>query len=323
MVTTTDRAERATTPSAPVALLAVASAVVCWSITAITIRAGHADPLRFVAWRAWFGVPVLGAVVLVRARRTGTRAFAPADGVSPTRWVLTIAGAGVLFAVSACLGFGAVNRTALLDNAVISSLQPLLVVGAAVLWLGETADGSHWVRALVALAGTIAVVTANASGAHHDAVGIAMAIAALFLNVGWYLYGRWLRSSFDIDPLAFMTGVLLTVGLTLTPVAWIAAGTMHLPAAALWWSAATMVFGTAAHLLSIWAHRFVPASVSSLFLLAQPPLIGFMAWWAFDEQPAIVQVLGTVVVVVALVGVVRSQAGAHLDAEAEDPTPPA
>jgi drug/metabolite transporter (DMT)-like permease len=305
------------------AFLAVGGAVVCWSITSLTIRAGHADPLRFVAWRAWFGVPVLAVVVLWRARGTGVSGFAPVDGVSRRQWVVSIGGAGILFAGSAVLSFAGVNRTALLDNAVISALQPVLVIAAAVVWLGEHADRSHWLRALVALGGTIAVVTAHASGEHHDALGIAFALAAVVVNTGWYLYGRWLRSRFDIDPLAFMTGVLLTVAVVLTPIAWIEAGTMRLPQHALAWSAATMVFGTSAHLMSIWAHRFVPASVSSLFLLAEPPLVGLMAWWAFSEQPAAMQVIGTIVVVVALTGVVRSQAAAHLDAEAEDPTPPA
>ena len=309
-------------PRPAVTLAAVGGAVVCWSITSLTIRAGHADPLRFVAWRAWFAVPVLAIAVVVRSRGSATSGFAPVDGVSVRQWVVSIIGAGVLFAASAVLGFAAVNRTALLDNAVISALQPVLVIIAAVLWMGEHADRSHWLRAFIALGGTIAVVTAHAAGEHHDALGIVFAIAAVFVNTGWYLYGRWLRSRFDVDPIAFMAGVLLAVAVMLTPIAWIEAGTMRLPVHALEWSAATMVFGTTAHLLSIWAHRFVPASVSSLFLLAEPPLVGLMAWWAFSEQPAPMQILGTAIVVVALAGVVRSQAGAHLDAEAEDPTPP-
>ncbi len=303
---------QANLPQAVAPLAAVCAAVVMWSLSALTIRAGHADTLRFVMWRAWFSLPVLAIIVTIRARRSQTPMFAPAVGVSKLRWAITIVGAGVLFAAAALLGFGAVNRTALLDNAVISSLQPLLIVGVAVAWLGEHANRSHWLRAAIALAGTVLVVTAKASGEHHDALGIAMATGALVLNVAWYSYARWLRSRFDVDPVALMLGVLTTVSVILTPVTLAVRGTVSLPAHALLWSAATMVVGTGAHLCSIWAQRFVPASVSSLFLLAQAPLVGLAAWWAFGERPAVVQVAGTVVVLSALAGVVRSQTIAHM-----------
>ncbi len=304
-----------------VPLFAVMVAVTMWSLSALTIRAAHADPLRYVAWRALLSLPVLGLILAVRSRRRSAPLIVLAPGVTPVRWLLTIVGAGAVFTASAVLGFGAVNRTALLDNAIISSLQPILVVAAAVLFLGEASDHSNWVRAGAAVVGTILVVTANAAGAHHDAIGIAMAVAALGLNVIWYLYGRWLRSTFDVDPVALMLGVLTSVAVILTPIAWISAGTMYLPLETLGWATTTMVVGTGAHLCSMWAHRYVPASISSLFLLAQAPIIGLAAWWAFGERPAAIQVVGTIVVLGALAGVVRSQTIAHVDETVEDSIP--
>ena len=45
----------------------------------------------------------------------------------------------------------------------------------------------------------------------------------------------------------------------------------------------TALFGTVGHTIVAWAHRYVPAAVSSLFILSQPALIAILAWVAFDE----------------------------------------
>ena len=46
----------------------------------------------------------------------------------------------------------------------------------------------------------------------------------------------------------------------------------------------TALFGTVGHTIVAWAHRYVPAAVSSLFILSQPALIALLAWVAFDEH---------------------------------------
>jgi drug/metabolite transporter (DMT)-like permease len=288
------------------------------------VRAGHADPLVFTTWRLWFALPPLALVALVRRRASpGAARPATGPGTTPVRRAALVAGAGVLFASGAATAFASIGRTTLLNVTLIGALQPVVVIAAAVAFLGERTTRAHLGRAAVAVAGTAVVVSASSGQGTWSLAGDLIAVVSLALNSLWFLYGRWLRARFAVDPVGFMTGVLASAAVLLTPVAWVVHGGLGLPAAAAGYAALTMVVGTSAHLLAVWAHRWVPASVSSPMLLAQPVLIGAAAWALFGETPAAVQVAGALVVLVALAGMVRSPAYVHVEDDAADEVPPA
>lgn len=304
------------------AVAAVWAAVVLWSTTAIFVRAAHADALVFTTHRLWLALPPLALVIAVRARR-GAVTVTRAPGMPLLRWALVVGGAGFFFASGAVTAFAAVNRTRLLDVTLIGALQPVLVIAIGVSFLGERATRSHFVRAAVAVGGT-ALVALSASGSGSWSLsGELLAVASLFLNVGWYVYGRVLRDRYAVDPFVFMFWVLSAAAVLTTPVAWAASGGLDLPPAAVGYAAATMVAGTAAHLLVVWAHRYVPASLSAPLLLAEPLLVAALAWVCFGERLGPVEVIGAAVVVGALWGMARSPALAHADERTPDPAPPA
>jgi drug/metabolite transporter (DMT)-like permease len=116
--------------------------------------------------------------------------------------------------------------------------------------------------------------------------------------------------------------VLTAAAVLLTPVALVEAGGLHLSAAAVGYAACTMVTGTTAHVLMVWAHRYVPASVSAPFLLAEPPLVALAAWACFNEVLTPVEILGSIIVVAALFGMVRSPALEHAEEQLADPVAP-
>ena len=149
--------------------------------------------------------------------------------------------------------------------------------------------------------------------------GEMLAVLSLFLNAGWYLYGRVLRGRYAIDPFGFMLGVLAAAAVLMTPIAILSAGTLRMSGSAYFWVTATMVFGTAAHLLLVWAHRYVPASLSAPFLLAEPPLVAIGAWVFFGEALTAVAIFGSLVVVGALLGMVRSPAVVHVEDDVAGP----
>lgn len=308
----------------PQALSAVVLAVILWSVSAFTVRAAHAAALVFVTWRLWFAVPTLLGIVSLR---DGDE---PTDTVSGTRVPTRFEsfgislGAGALFAGGAVSAFAALNTTTLLDVALIGSLQPVLVIAFAVAFLGERVTRSHVARAAVAVAGTLLVVAASAgsSSGNWSLGGDLLAVLSLVVNTGWYLYGRWVRTRYEVGPFAFMYGALLAAAVLVTPVAFAVNGSLGMTEDQVGYAALTMVVGTGAHLLVVWAHRWVPASISSPLLLAQPPLIALGAWAFFGEAPGGLQILGAAIVLGALFGMVRSETYVEVDATAEDPEPP-
>ncbi len=331
-MTSTALTQRAPAPVAPPvaaahaasrrrALLGWVAAIVGWSASTLFVRAAHANALVFATWRLWLAVPVLGGLVLLRRRR-GHRTPGRPAGVSRGRWLLVVVGAGALFVGGVVTTFAAIGRTSLLDVTLIGALQPVLIVGFAVAFLGERARASHLVRGAVAVAGTALVALSGASGGAAVS-GDLLALAAMVLGAAWFLYGRVLRDRFAVDPLVFMLGVLGSGAVLMTVLTLATVGHLGLGAAAIGFAAATMVTGTTAHVLVVWAHRYLPTSVSAPLLLAEPPLVGLAAWLCFGQAVGVAAAVGSAVVLVALLGVVRSPAVEHVEEAAPDPAPPA
>jgi drug/metabolite transporter (DMT)-like permease len=65
-----------------------------------------------------------------------------------------------------------------------------------------------------------------------------------------------------------------------------------------------------------------PASVSSPLLLAEPPIVAAGAWIFFDEALSPLEIIGSIVVVGALWGLVRSPELEEAENPAPDPAPP-
>ena len=296
-------------------------AIVLWSASSLFVRAGHSDALVFTTWRLWFALPPLAAIVAVRSRRDRSVSWRPPD-TSVFRWVALFFGAGAFFVSGAATAFAALGLTRLLDVTLISSLQPVLIIAFAVAFLGEQADRTHLVRAIIAIAGILVVAVSASSGGSWSLAGDVVAVVSLVLNAGWFLYGRVLRTNFAIDPFVFMLGTLSAAAVLITPVAVVAHGGLGISGRGMFFAACTMVSGTTAHVLVVWAHRYVPTSVSSPLLLGEAPLVAAGAWLCFGESVSVVEGVGSVVVVASLLGIVRAPALAHVDHDVPDPSPP-
>lgn len=303
------------------AIVAILIAVVLWSGTSLFVRAGHSDALVFTTWRLWFALPPLALIVVWRSRLGHSAPFRPAD-VSSARWLVLLVGAGAFFVSGAATTFAAVGMTRLLDVALIGSLQPVLIIGFAVAFLGERVARTHLLRAAIAIVGTIIVATAASGTGTWSLSGDVVAVVSLVFNSGWFLYGRVLRTSFVVDPFAFMLGTLTTAAVLTTPIAYIEHGSLGISGRGLFFATCTMIAGTIAHVLMIWAHRHVPTSISSPMLLGETPLVAGGAWLFFGESVTALEGVGAAVVVASLWGVTRGPELEHVEHDVPDPAPP-
>jgi drug/metabolite transporter (DMT)-like permease len=302
-------------------IAAILVAVLLWSGTSLFVRAGHSDALVFTTWRLWFALPPLAAIVAWRSRRTASAPFWPED-VPSARWVLLLLGAGAFFIGGAATTFAALQLTRLLDVTLIGSLQPVLIIGFAVAFLGEQVARTHLLRAAVAIAGTILVAAAASGSGSWSLSGDVLAVLSLVFNSGWFLYGRVLRTRIVVDPFAFMFGTLTAAALLLTPLALVVHHTLRMSGRGFFFATATMIAGTAAHVMMIWAHRHVPTSVSSPMLLGETPLVAGGAWVFFGESINLLQGVGSAAVVASLWGVTRGPELEHVEHDVPDPAPP-
>jgi drug/metabolite transporter (DMT)-like permease len=311
---------RSTTSINRVAGMAWITALLGWSASNLFVRAAHTNAEIFTVWRLWLAVIPLSIVVLVRRARGRVIVFR-APGLSRMKWAMVVLGASALFVGGMVTAFSAINDTNLLDVTLIGSLQPIIIVGFAVVFLRERAQWSLVGRGVVALAGTVLVALSSPSGPGRMA-GTLLAVASMVLSAGWFLYGRVLRDRFNVDPIALMLCVLACSAVIMTPIAYFGTGSLRIGDAAFGFAAATMTAGTTAHVLVVWAHRYLPTSVSAPLLLAEPPIVGLAAWASFGQQPGTMAVVGSAVVLVALWGVVRSPVVEHIEQQVPDPAPP-
>jgi hypothetical protein len=152
--------------------------------------------------------------------------------------------------------------TRLLDVTLIGALQPIAIIAFAVAFLGEVVQRSNIGRAVVAIGATIVVALAASSTGTWSLSGDLVAVASLFLNAGWFLYGRVLRTNFSIDPFAFMFATLTCAAILITPIALIAHGSLAISGRGVFFATCVMLAGTTAHVLMVWAHRYIPSRSS-------------------------------------------------------------
>jgi drug/metabolite transporter (DMT)-like permease len=290
------------------ALGGVSLAILLWTSNVFFVR--RADELLvFTTWRMFLAIPVLA--VTAAGLRLHSPEAAPARPADLGRWVwIGLFGVGALFGVSALVNFVALNETTLVNVGVIHALQPAVVAALAGRYLGERVDARLLVWAGVAIGGAILVAAASSGVGTWSLHGDLLAVLGLALNSIWFLAGRWVRTRTDLDATTYMLVVFGTGAVTLLAISTVAGRPPTLAdGTTIFLAAMTALFGTVGHTLVAWAHRYVPAAVSSLFILSQPALIALLAWVAFDEPLSALHVVGGAIVLFSLGRIVTSTTG--------------
>jgi drug/metabolite transporter (DMT)-like permease len=295
--------------------VAVGLAVLGWSASALFVRASHAPAVPYTTWRLWFALPPLYALVAWRSVRAPGTSLLTIPGRNRFALVGATALAGVLFAAAAGTAFAAIGNTTLLDATLIPALQPIVVMVIAVLFLHEKVRRGLVARCAIAVAGTALVASAASGRGSWSLYGDMIAVVSLFANSLWHVYGRFIRHRFGVDPIVFMAGALTSAALVMTPVALLGQDGLHIGPHAIGYAALTMISGTTAHVAMVWAHGYVPASVSAPATLAEPAIVSAAGWVAFGDAPGPVEVVGGLIVMGALVGIVRSEVTASIEDE--------
>lgn len=287
----------------PRALGAMSLAIVLWTTNVYFVRRAD-DILLFTTWRMVFALPVL-AVTAGLVRLTPDRSSRLPRAPIGLEVRLGLVGIGVLFGVSALVNFTATNETTLVNVGVIHALQPAVVALLAGRVLGELVDWGMITRVGLAIAGACIVAAGSVGVGTWSLHGDLLAVLGLGLNSLWFLAGRWVRTRTHLDATTYMAVVFTAASVTLLIATWLAGRSLAVDRTTVVLAALTALFGTLGHIVVAWSHRYLPVTVSSMFLLSQPALIAVLAWIAFREALHPLDVLGGVIVLVSLAGIVR------------------
>ncbi|MGZ4113807.1 MAG: DMT family transporter [Actinomycetota bacterium] len=295
------------TPSSRLGAAAVLSAVVIWAFTNTLIKLSPLPPLTFAVHRLWLGSLILLAVLYGAGRRlTWQTIRASAPG-------------GVLLGIEISFFFSAIKHTSIADVAVISALQPALVLIVAGPLFGERIGRREIAWTGVSLLGVVLVTLGSAGTPAWSLDGDLLAVGSLLAWTAYFLVSKRARAS--VRALDYMTVVFVAATVVVTPLA-LASGQ---PLGGLRMSdlLALVVFVAGAsigHVLLAWAHSSVDVSVSSSIGLAQPVVSALAALLILGEPITPLTVAGGLVVLGSLAAIVGKAAAVEReDIEAELP----
>ena len=276
----------------PLGLVAVASAVLFWSIGTILVRQVDLAAAQLAFWRLALSALIYSAIVLARRRRVTwpqLRACLP-SAVMLGLWYIAF--------------YEAIKSTTVTNVAMIVSLVPVALIWPAVRRFAEPVSLKLLALVATTLAGTVLVLFGSASVPTWSLRGDGLAVLALLLFSGQMAFAKEARQ--QIGALEFQAVAWIVALVVVTPPAVLTGDGLSLPDRTAWlWVAALIAFPGSGHLLMNWAHSYVRITVSSMALLGAPPITMVLAVFFLDEPMRIAQVIGGVIVISALAGVIR------------------
>jgi drug/metabolite transporter (DMT)-like permease len=270
-----------------------------------------------ISWSAifvrWAGTPgavsafyrvLIAAAVLIPwrlAARPGPRGTSAAQ-IDPrrARWI-ALAG-GVFFALDLALWNTAVMATQAAIASLLGNLTPVFVGLLSWMVLGRSPLRSFWVGVVLALIGCVLIVSAhlNATVGAGTLVGDALATIASLFFAAYLLTTERVRVA--MDTLTFNTlaivgslGTLLVICLAMrVPLTGYASRT--------WLALAGLglISQLGAYYALVYALGHLPATVTSVSLLAQVPATAILAMLLLGEPLSAVQIAGSVIVLAGI-----------------------
>ena len=271
------------------ALSAVAVGVLAVSAAAIFIRLAEAPALAVAFWRCAMGVVVLVPFAFYR-REALPRGRVLRIGVS----------SGV--ALGAHFGFwvSSLDYTSVAASVVLVCSLPVFVAILAYLVFGERTSLLSFVGILVALAGTVIIVSDGSVGS-ATFFGNALALVGAVAVAVYVLIGRSLRTT-GVGVLPYSILVYASASATLALAALLGEVPLWGYSGETWFWLWMVALGPQilGHTVLNWALRYVQASVISGSVLAEPVVSALLAWLILSEKPGLAVLLGGAVVLLGL-----------------------
>ena len=276
----------------------IALAIVALSAGSTMVRSTGSPGAVVAFWRLLVGAVLWQSILLVTRQRFSMEALRKS------------APAGLFFGLNLTLFFTGVTKTRIANAEFIGTLAPLLVVPFAAWRLGERVKPAVIAAGGAALTGVglILFLADRDVVGSHSWVGDAACVGAVVMWSSYLLATKSVRQALGVGP--FMAAMSAVAAVVVLPFA-VATGKLGDVSTKGWVLIAVMCLtsGVISHGLIAWAQRAVPVSAISLMQLAQPGFAVIWAWVFLHERVNAAQLIGMVVVVVAVGAIARMSVG--------------
>jgi len=266
------------------------------SFAAIFVRlALPAPPVTTGFYRMLFATLLLGGWLALRREWVSLRG----------RAALVSLAAGVCLGLDLAMWHTSIVLTSVAMATLLVNTTPLYVGLWAALVERVRFEPRFVLGALLALAGTL-LLLGLPHGSHGDVRGAALALAAALCYAGYLLLMRAGRHGNATLPLLFLSSASATATLGVAALVRgdaLAGFPAHAWAAMLGAAVLSQVVG---QMGVIWSLRYLPATVTSVVLLAQPVGTALLGWWLLGESITGIEALGGATVLAGITLASRS-----------------
>jgi len=289
---------------APV-VVAVA-ATVLWSLGNLMAAASDLPGPQLAFWRITLGAVLYQLVFRLRGGRMR---------IDTLR---TAATGGLAFGCSSVLFFTALQTTSVASVTIIIALQPVLLLPYAVRRMGERVDGARVLLMALAVLGTVVAVLAGASSGTHSVLGDVLAFGGTLIGCAYFVGTKQARAtlgSVEYQAAALTVGALVALfGALVT-----GPGLVRPDVGDMWWVLLLTVVPGSGHLMMSWAQAHLDVSTTATITLDVVVLSSLGAVLVFGQSLVPAQLVGMVVVLVALALYVRRSSAASVPEPAAVP----
>lgn len=269
--------------------LVIALAVISVSAASILVKLSTADPLVIAFYRLLFSVLLLaGPLTWQKPERPSRRDL----GLSLI--------SGAFLAAHFATWFFSLTLTSIASSTVLVSTHPFLVLAYGYVVRGERTTRPALAGVLIAVVGALLIGWGDFALDAKAFLGDALAFLGAVTVTGYFLIGQHVRQR--VGAVVYSTTAYAAAAVMLLPLAWRWAGSLTGFDSQNWWIFAGLaVFPTIfGHTLFNWALKYVPASIISINILAEPVGASLLAWLIWRSIPGPLSLGGAVLLLLGI-----------------------
>ena len=273
--------------------VAIAIGVISVSLSAIFVKLSSAESAVIAFYRMLFSVLIMSPVFLLKYK-SELKLLQKRD------WLFSIV-AGVFLAFHFILWFESLNYTSVASSTVLVTLQPVFAFIGTYLFFKEKVAFQSIVAVIVAISGSLLISWGDfrVSGAALYGDGLAL-IACAFIT-GYLLFGQDVRKRLSLMTYTMVVYSVSTITLFFYV---LFMGQSFGPYESTDWLLFVMlaiVPNLLGHTLFNWSLKWVSTNTISIAILFEPVGAAVLAFFIFNENLILSQVIGGIIVILGIV----------------------
>jgi drug/metabolite transporter (DMT)-like permease len=271
------------------ALLAGAAAI---GASALFVKVSETGPIATAFWRVALALPFLWTWSVI-----GSRGGHLASFVAERRLIIA---AGLFFAGDLAVWHWSIVLTSVANSTLLANLAPIFVTLAVWLLFGKRPTVMFLGGLAAALTGVTVLLGRDLQAGGGAMFGDVLGVVTAMFYGAYQLTVTRVRSRAATSVIMAWSGLITAV--VLLPVA-LASGDQFLPHTAMGWvklAGLALISQVAGQSLIAYAMAHLPATFSSVGLLAQPVIAATLAWILLGETLGWIEIAGAVVVLIGI-----------------------